>query len=202
MNTISLDTLLPIVAFIFVATITPGPNNIMLAASGMQFGLRRTLPHILGIHLGLYSLLAMACIGLNQLLLSLPGVLIFLRLFGSVYLLYLAWKIFGLTLIKAEADNIRPLTVWQASLFQFANPKAWIMSTSAMALAIPILGSPNSAALTLLLTWATLGFVCNCIWVLSGANLNRYLDNPKAQQLICGGLALLTISTVAMFWLN
>ena len=201
MEMLSLQSLLPIVTFIGVATITPGPNNLMLAASGMQFGLRRTLPHILGIHVGLYTLLAMACVGLNQLLLNLPGVLIFLRVFGSLYLLYLAWKIFGLTLVKSETTNSKPLTVWQAGLFQFANPKAWIMSTSAMALAIPILGSPNSAALTLLLTWATLGFMCNCIWVLSGANLNRYLDNPRTRQFICGGLASLTVATVGMFWL-
>ena len=202
MSVLPLENLLPIVAFIFVATITPGPNNLMLAASGMQFGLRRTLPHILGIHLGLYSLVLMACVGINQLLLKTPGVLLFLRVFGSVYLLYLAWKIVGLTLVASQEPNARPLTILQAGIFQFANPKAWIMSTSAMALAIPLIGSANKAALALCLTWASVGLLCNCIWVLGGANLNRYLDKPGTRRIICAGLAALTVATVVMFWLT
>jgi threonine/homoserine/homoserine lactone efflux protein len=196
------EKLLPVVVFIFVSTITPGPNNLMLAASGMQFGYRLTLPHILGIHLGLYTLILMAYVGLNQLLLNLPGVLLFLRLFGSAYLLYLAWKMFGLTLIANNPSHTKPLTILQAGAFQFANPKAWIMTTSAMALAIPLLGSASNAAFALCLTWASIGFVCNTIWVLGGVNLNRYLSNATTRRIICVALALLTVATVAMFWIT
>lgn len=202
MEFITPEKILPVAIFIFVSTITPGPNNLMLAASGMQFGLRKTLPHILGIHLGLYTLVLMACFGLNQLLLNMPGVLLFLRIFGSAYLLYLAWKIFGLTLIANQNANTQPLTILQAGVFQFANPKAWMMSTSAMALTIPLTGSADKAAVMICLIWASLGLSCNCLWVMGGANLNRYLDNANTRRLICASLAVLTVATVMMFWIT
>lgn len=201
MELFSFQALIPIATFIVVSTITPGPNNIMLAASGMQFGFRATIPHICGIHLGLYSLVILASVGLNQLLINIPGLLLFLRIAGSLYLLYLAWKIFGLTIMKSEHHR-KPLTVLQAGLFQFANPKAWMMSTSAMALAIPLLGSAGAAAIVLCLNWLTLGLVCNCLWVLSGVNLNRFLANDTIRQVISSGLAILTVLTIIMFWVN
>ena len=198
---VTFEVLIPIASFIFVSTITPGPNNIMLATSGMRFGLRATLPHILGIHCGLYILLTLAAFGINQLLLNIPEVLLFLRLFGSLYLLYLAWKILGFTLQASEDAKVKPLGIFQALSFQFANPKAWVMTTSAMALALPLMGSTTLAAVTLCLTWATLGFMCNCCWVLTGSSFRQHLENVTTRKWICGVLAVLTVATVAMFWI-
>lgn len=200
MTIIGIEALLPIASFIFVSTITPGPNNIMLATSGMRFGMRATLPHIIGIHCGLYLLVLLAAVGINQILLSMPEVLLFLRIFGSLYLAYLAWKILGFTLKTGSDADVKPLGILQALGFQFANPKAWIMSTSAMALALPLTGSALSAALALCLTWASLGFLCNCCWVLTGSNFRQYLENPTARRWISGCLALLTVATIGMFW--
>lgn len=199
---LNLEAVIPIASFIFVSTITPGPNNIMLATSGMRFGMRATLPHIVGIHLGLYTLVIFAALGINQLLLNIPEVLLSLRLFGSLYLLYLAWKILGFTLQASENTDHKPLSVFQALGFQFSNPKAWVMSTSAMALAIPLTGSTTSAAIALCLTWATVGFVCNCCWVLTGANFRQHLENPTTRRWISGILAALTVATIAMFWVG
>lgn len=200
---LSLPVVAPIAIFTFVASITPGPNNIMLAASGLQYGFRQTLPHIVGIQLGFNLLILLAYLGISQLLLNLPGALLLLRLLGSAYLLYLAWKILGITFVSSShPEKARPLTIWQAGLFQFANPKAWIISTSAMALAIPLVGSADNAWLTLCLSWPAIGFLCNCLWVLGGTKLNGYLNNTQQRRIICCALAIITLLTVTMFWLT
>ena len=202
MNSITIDHLVPIATFILVATITPGPNNVMLASSGMNFGLRKTLPHIAGIHCGLYSLIVLAALGINQALLDVPQILLLLRVSASIYLLYLAWKILGIRMLVQTSKDPKPLSLRQAALFQFANPKAWIMSTSAMALAVPLVGSAQQALFTLCPTWAAVGFCCNCLWVLFGTNLGRALQVPKWRRIVNGTLATLTVATVGMFWIN
>lgn len=202
MEYFTLGKLLPIFTFIFIASITPGPNNLMLAASGMNFGLRRTVPHIGGIFIGFNILVLMAAMGLNQLLLSLPGMQLSLRILASVYLLYLAWKIFGINIDGNTADNNTPISLLQAGAFQFTNPKAWMMSTSAMALAIPLFDSPLRAFVFLVLTFALVGTTCNCVWVLGGVNLKRLLADDKFRRAINVSLAMLTVLTIGLFWMN
>jgi threonine/homoserine/homoserine lactone efflux protein len=195
-----METLTPIAIFIFVASITPGPNNLMLAASGVNFGLRATLPHILGIQLGLYSLVIIAALGIGPLMLAVPGVMLGLKFVASLYLVYLAWKVLGSSLARAELKIVRPLSSVQALLLQFANPKAWVMTSSAIALSLPLLGSTLIAAITLCGIWSSLGLLCNVSWVLAGSSIRQRLQSPQSRRVINSVFALLILATVALFW--
>jgi len=197
-----MELLLPLLGFVVVATGTPGPNNLLLAASGMRFGIRATVPHLLGIHVGVYTMVVLSALGLSALIVNEPRVVLGLKVFASVYLLYLAWKILGFHLAGDENDAGKPLSLLQASVFQFSNPKAWFLATSGIGVVLPLADSLFGSVLLLCLTLATLGTLCNCTWVLLGANVRRYLAIPWFRRCFNGLLALVTVATVATFWIQ
>ena len=125
--------------FAVTTSVTPGPNNIMLLASGVNFGLRRTLPHTLGISSGFCVLLLSVGLGLGFLFTAFPPLQVALKIFGSLYILYLALKIAASrSLSKQDAPTgsqpSKPMTFIEAALFQWVNPKAWVMAISSMSL--------------------------------------------------------------------
>lgn len=129
-----MDTFLWLVLFAFVTSITPGPNNLMLLASGVNFGFVRTIPHMLGIAVGFGSLLVGVGLGLGALLAAWPALAILLKVAGGSYLIYLAWRIARSRAMGSSGSTAQPLTLFQAAAFQWVNPKAWMMSITAMAL--------------------------------------------------------------------
>ena len=196
-----MEFLLPVLAFVLVSTITPGPNNFLLATSGIKFGVRASLRHVLGIHCGIYLLVVLCGLGLGQLLLAFPEALIGLKVFGTGYLIYLAWKIIGFQLVEGETTSVgKPMSVLQALLFQFSNPKAWMMATTGLNISIGIDGSMFTAILVLALGFATLGLCCNILWLYAGASLQSVWQKKHYQRMINGALALLTVLTIVMFW--
>ncbi|MCB1647540.1 MAG: LysE family translocator [Pseudomonadales bacterium] len=197
-----MELLLPLMSFVIVSTITPGPNNLLLAASGMNFGFRATVPHLLGIHLGIYTMSLMCAFGLNQWLLAFPGAELALKLFGSAYLLWLAWKLIGLEMTAGGDEHARPMTWWQAAIFQFSNPKAWMMVTTGIGLALPASSSGFEAGLWLIAGFGTLGMICNCIWVQLGKALQQSHQIPARRRWINGVLVLMVLATVLLFWLG
>lgn len=127
------DTLLALFLFAFTTSITPGPNNMMLFASGVNFGFARTIPHMLGIGAGFLSLLVAVGLGLGALLHSVPMLYMGLKFAGGAYLIWIAWKIgTSRTLSEGKAGAV-PMTFLQAAAFQWINPKAWVMAVTAMA---------------------------------------------------------------------
>jgi len=131
---LSADTFLALLVYAFVTSVTPGPNNFMLLASGVNFGFTRTLPHMCGIGFGFFTLLLGVGFGLGALLTAFPQLHLALKIAGGVYLLYLAWKIASSrSMGKAGDAKARPMTFVEASLFQWVNPKAWVMAITAMA---------------------------------------------------------------------
>ncbi|WP_428429211.1 LysE family translocator [Pararhizobium sp.] len=127
------DTLLALFLFAFTTSITPGPNNMMLFASGVNFGFVRTIPHMLGIGIGFLSLLVAVGLGLGALLHSVPMLYIALKFAGGAYLVWIAWKIgTSRTMSEGKAGAV-PMTFLQAAAFQWINPKAWVMAVTAMA---------------------------------------------------------------------
>ena len=127
------ELLLAFILFAFVTSVTPGPNNMMLLASGVNFGIRRSLPHMLGISLGFMLLVAAVGLGLGQLFEQFPPLYTVLRYGGAAYLLYLAWKIAGSGAPDADGKATgKPFTFLQAAAFQWVNPKAWIMAIGAI----------------------------------------------------------------------
>ncbi|CAN7465332.1 LysE family translocator [Pararhizobium sp. LjRoot255] len=127
------DTLLALFLFAFTTSITPGPNNMMLFASGVNFGFIRTLPHMFGIGAGFLSLLIAVGLGLGAVLHSVPFIYAALKFAGGAYLVWIAWKIGTSRNLSEGKANAVPMTFLQAAAFQWINPKAWVMAVTAMA---------------------------------------------------------------------
>ncbi|MDO9418777.1 LysE family translocator [Pararhizobium sp.] len=127
------DTLLALTLFAFTTSITPGPNNMMLFASGVNFGFRRTIPHMIGIGSGFFSLLIATGLGLGALLHSVPLLYTLLKFAGGAYLVWIAWKIGSSRTLGEGSSGAQPMTFLQAAGFQWINPKAWVMAVTAMA---------------------------------------------------------------------
>ncbi len=127
------DTFLALFLFAFTTSITPGPNNMMLFASGVNFGFVRTVPHMLGIGAGFLSLLIAVGLGLGALLHSVPLLYTVLKFAGGAYLVWIAWKIGTSRSLSEGKGNAVPMTFLQAAAFQWINPKAWVMAVTAMA---------------------------------------------------------------------
>lgn len=128
----TLSSILSFLIYALVTSITPGPNNIMLASSGITFGFRRSIPHILGIGFGFSLMVFLVGIGIGSILIQHQLVYEFLKLVGIVYLLYLTYQIFKSDAVdKAERAN-KPLSFQQAAIFQWVNPKAWVMTLGAV----------------------------------------------------------------------
>ncbi len=129
-------TLSALVGFAFATSITPGPNNMMLFASGVNFGFRRTVPHMLGIGVGFLSLLIGVGLGLGALLATIPLLYTGLKIAGGLYLIYIAWKIGTSRTLSDGETAARPMTFLGAAAFQWVNPKAWVMAVTAMSVYI------------------------------------------------------------------
>ena len=125
--------MLALSAFAFVTSITPGPNNLMLLASGMNYGFARTVPHMLGISVGFGVMCLAVGFGLHELFTRHPVVYEVMKWAGVAYLLYLAWRIATAGVVSDAKGSARgkPLTLWEAAAFQWINPKAWAMAVSA-----------------------------------------------------------------------
>lgn len=129
-----LDIFVALIVFAFVSSITPGPNNLMLLASGVNFGFWRTIPHMLGIGIGFFSLLLGVGLGLGALLETLPMLYVLLKFAGGTYMLYLAWKIATSRSIgESKGGKTRPMKFTEAAAFQWVNPKAWVMAVTGVA---------------------------------------------------------------------
>lgn len=129
----ALDTFLALLVFAFTTSITPGPNNMMLFASGVNFGFRRTIPHMLGIGVGFFVLLLGVGLGLGALLHTVPLLYTVLKFAGGAYLVWIAWKIATSRSIAEKESGAQPMSFLSAAAFQWVNPKAWVMAVTAMA---------------------------------------------------------------------
>ena len=128
-----LDTFAALLLFAFTTSITPGPNNMMLFTSGVNFGFRRTIPHMLGIGAGFLSLLLGVGLGLGALLHTVPLLYTVLKFAGGAYLLWIAWKIGSSRSLSEGKTSAAPMSFLSAAAFQWINPKAWVMAVTAMA---------------------------------------------------------------------
>jgi threonine/homoserine/homoserine lactone efflux protein len=175
----SLELLSALLVFCFVSSITPGPNNFMLLASGVNFGFRRSLPHLAGVAIGFLWLILAVGFGLGTLLTLFPPLHLGLKIAGGAYLLYLAWKIASArTLSDGKAAAARPMTFFQAVLFQWVNPKAWVMAVTAMA----VYTDPAQPFLSVLLVGIVFALVnapCIASWALFGVAMRHFLSDPK-----------------------
>ncbi|MCH8551463.1 MAG: LysE family translocator [Natronospirillum sp.] len=200
----TLSYFMSLLMFTVVATITPGPNNLMVTASGANFGYRRTLPHILGIAVGFTVLALVIAAGLGAVFERWPVLQRVLQIVGATYLLYLAWKIWRAGQVKmsdVESEQARPLTFWQAAAFQWVNPKAWTMAITALsAFALP---PPLHywSALAVIMMYFVVCFPCTAFWALLGQELVKWLRSDRARMLFNTTLALMTVASVSLIFI-
>ncbi|MEM5475872.1 LysE family translocator [Pacificibacter sp. AS14] len=166
-----------LLGFAFVASGTPGPNNLMLLASGANFGLRRTLPHMLGISLGHSFMVFVIGLGLAQAFHRFPLLQMVLTVISMAYMLWLAWKIAHATPPKEGEVGGKPFTFLQAAAFQWVNPKAVIMAITAQTNYAQ--GETWTAALVVGLGFLMVNFPAITLWAWLGTELRRFLTNPR-----------------------
>ncbi|MGN7878194.1 LysE family translocator [Hyphomicrobiales bacterium] len=172
------DTLLALFLFAFTTSITPGPNNMMLFASGVNFGFVRTVPHMLGIGAGFFLLLIAVGFGLGALLHSVPLLYTALKFAGGAYLVWIAWKIGTSRSLGEGKAGANPMTFLQAAAFQWVNPKAWVMAVSAMA----TYTSSDSYLFSVLvvgLVFALVNVPSVSTWAGFGSALRQWLSEPS-----------------------
>jgi len=188
---------LPFATYSWVMWITPGPNNVMLTASGANFGLRRTLPHMLGICSGFALQMLAVCAGLGAIFSRWPHLQDGLKWIGAAYLVWLGWRL----LRPAEAGaghTPRPLTFLEAAAFQFLNPKAWVMNLTAATLFLPRELGPAAAAGYMLVWGVLVPAPCVLVWALFGTSLRALLARPRGRIAFNSAMALALGVTAVM----
>jgi threonine/homoserine/homoserine lactone efflux protein len=186
-----------LILFILSTSITPGPNNLMIMTSGVNFGLRKSLPHLLGIDIGFPLMLIAVGMGISQLFERVPSLMLWLKILGVIYLTYLAFKI-AITPIKStdepsSAQIAKPFTFVQALLFQWVNPKAWIMSVGAVA-TYTVTGSDYMTQIFIISSlFVIFGSPCTVAWLGFGKALKRFLSQSSYQRVfnVCMALVLM-----------
>ena len=188
-----MDLLPSLLIFAFIAAITPGPNNIMIMASGVNFGVRRSLPHLLGISLGFLAMMIALGFGAGFMFERYPQLHDVIKIVGILYLGYLAWKIATSAASFSNKGKAGPFTFMQAALFQWVNPKAWVMGTTALA-TFTTAGADINLQITVIIavffmmTWPSVS-----IWLLFGAALQRVLSKPQHYKVFNISMAILLI---------
>jgi len=185
---------LPFVTYTFVMSITPGPNNVMLTASGARFGLRRTLPHILGIGCGFVVQLLAVCAGLAALFTRWPALQSALGWAGAAYLLYLGFSLLRRRDSAAHA-HARPVSFLQAAAFQFLNPKAWVMTVTAATLFLPQGLGPLASGGYMAGVMEGIGLPCMLVWALFGSSLRELIAAPRGRMVFNAAMALALVTT-------
>lgn len=190
--------IIPLIIFALATTITPGPNNIMLTASGANFGFRRTIPHISGIVLGLAVVMTCSAMGLGVLVYQFPQIQTVLKIVGSAYILYLAWKIATIPSLKKADNRGKPFTLFQAALFQFLNPKALVMAFSAMT-TFTIAGKDYvGSAAQVVIVFALICIPSVSFWAGFGVAVGRLLNSPKRFRIFNLSLGTVTALSVVV----
>lgn len=193
-----MNNALPLLLFALSTTVTPGPNNIMLASSGANFGLRRTLPHILGITFGFPLMLIAVGLGFGNLLHTHPKIWSVMKCLGFIFLLFLAWKI---TTFHPGAEKAgrrsRPLTFGQAALFQWLNPKAWVLVIVAIPTYTSGEGKIVHEVLAIGCIYLIISLMATTLWTMFGTVFRHWLVSDMRRRIFNGGMAVLLIASVA-----
>ncbi len=185
------ELLYGLVAFAFVSSVTPGPNNMMLMASGANFGFRRTVPHMLGIGIGFTLMIFLVGVGLIQVFDSWPPSHTILKVVSVAYMLWLAWKIAHSAPPERQETTGTPMTFLQAAAFQWVNPKAWTMALTAITIYAP--DRAAGSILTVALAFGLVNFPSVSVWAVLGQELRRLLKSPASLRAFNWTMAVLLV---------
>lgn len=191
----------PLVLFAAAMCLTPAPNVIMVTASAANFGFRRAIPHMLGVTLGFGLLIMTVGIGLAGVFHTEPRVHTFLKYVGAAYLFYLAWRIAHSDAAGHDSMRARPISFFEALLFQWINPKGWVTAVGALGAYTTMGGDMLLQSSVIASVLAGACFASVVIWAGFGATIARFLGNPRARIAFNGSMAgLLVLSLVSVFW--
>jgi threonine/homoserine/homoserine lactone efflux protein len=194
---LTLEALVSLAVFSFVSSATPGPNNLMLLASGVNFGFARTIPHMAGIGIGFMLMIFVVGLGLGTLFQTLPWLHDAIRYGGFAYMLYLAWKIANSGTIGSKPGDsaARPMTFLAAAAFQWVNPKAWAMAVSALA-AYTVPDAFLASVATVALVFGAVNLPSVSVWAMFGVWLRRFLSDPKIVRIFNWTCAALLVGSL------
>lgn len=190
------DLLAALVAFCIVTLITPGPNNVMLMASGLNFGFRRAQPHLWGVSLGFAIMVLAVGLGLGVVFSTWPSLYVVLKYAGATYLLYLAWLIATAEPVEPGEGSGSPITFLQAAAFQWVNPKGWVMAVGAVSAYAAVAAFPYNMMLIAFL-FGVLGILSSVAWVVLGQTLRRLLRHKRAVRVFN---VVMAFALVASLW--
>jgi threonine/homoserine/homoserine lactone efflux protein len=191
------DLFIALAAFAFVSSITPGPNNLMLMASGANFGVTRTIPHMLGVGIGFTVMTVLVGLGLMRAFEAVPASFTVLKVLSVAYLLYLAWKIAHAAPPAKDSHisaSAKPFTFLQAALFQWVNPKAWAMALTAVG-AYSQVERPIISVLIVALVFGAINLPTVSLWTVAGAQMRRFLSDPVKLRVFNISAAVLLAAT-------
>ncbi len=196
----TLTMIISITSFALASTMTPGPNNIMLLSSGLTFGYKRTIPHALGINFGFPVMVICVGLGVGKLFEVFPFVYTVLKVVGISYLFWMAWHIANTKGSPATQNkNDKPFTFFQAALFQWVNPKAWVVAITSTAAFI----TDHQIAFIQVMTIACIFFFCGILstnsWSLGGVMLKKFIQNERFVKIFNITMAILIVGSILPF---
>ena len=195
-----MGTFLALVGFSFVSSVTPGPNNVLLWASGAAFGFRGTARHVLGTALGIGSMALVVAAGVGTLFAAVPEIGFLMKVGASVYLFYLAYQVAGARALE-RGELTRPLGLRQAAAFQAINPKAWVFVLGAVTAFRPAGISVLGGSLLVAATMSAVVIPTAALWAGAGGVLSRWMTGDRSRRAVSLALALLLTATVAYVWI-
>ncbi|OTA19484.1 alcohol dehydrogenase [Xenorhabdus beddingii] len=190
--------------FMFISAVTPGPNNMLLTSSGANFGIRRSIPLCLGIVLGMQTILLLSAFGIAALLLIYPAMHIGLKVLGSLYLLWLAWKTATSHYKRLDitTSSVPPIKIHQGWLLQFLNPKTWLMGLGAVG-SYSLAGEQyNHSILTIGVVMLVSSIIAGAIWLILGSLIGRLLRSRHSWFIFNIGMGVLTAACVPLIWMD
>lgn len=191
-----MESLISLIVFAVIAAFTPGPNNIMIMSSGLNHGVKASMPHFFGICLGFPSMILAVGFGLGFVFERYPLLHHAVQFIGIAYLFYLAWLIANSAPNNFDEKKAAPLSFIQAALFQWINPKAWVMGTSALAAYTTVGESMTLQVLTVVMVFTLMAFPSAGVWLLFGRTLRSLLAKPQYQRYFNIAMALLLVGSM------
>lgn len=189
-----LSLLLSLVVFSFVSTVTPGPNNLMLMSSGANYGFRRTVPHMLGIGIGFSVMVFLVGILLMNIFDRVPTLRVAMKIAATAYMLWLAWRIAQASAPETGETKGRPFTFLEAASFQWINPKAWAMATTAITFYAP--DRSLLAVIIVAIIFALVNIPSVSIWTVLGQEIRQFLGTPRRLRSFNWTMAFLLVASL------
>lgn len=191
-----MEIFIAVLFFAFSTTITPGPNNVMIMSSGVNYGVRASVPHFLGICLGFPLMVLLVGFGFGVVFEKFPNLHQLIKVIGVLYLLWLAWHIASAEPKAIQKGKKKPFTFWQAALFQWVNAKAWMMASGAVAAYTTVQGNPVIEVLAITLAFLLMAFPCVGAWLLFGSLLRKVLSNSVFQRVFNITMGLILVASI------